>query len=226
MYFLRVIETRDKIGDADTRMQERAKKLRALRKEKKRRPYIMPQKEPPRGLERLSLRKQREYKAWLASADERETYRREHEEKEELRIAEVESRIAAIVSEQEADAALLESLETEHGELIALDVLSGEYTATEPMVTIARFLAQNRADTLMEAINLYHQELHWQRMEDIASEQRNAALAMQKQQQLQQRRQQRYMEQMAAEQNARLDSIQQSADEARFFSELNFWLDL
>lgn len=192
----------------------------------KRRTYYEPVVEKPTGLAALSGKKRRAYDRWLLEAPKRAKEKADFEAAEDRRIApiskeldEVEQQLDQCYDQAKADA-------QEFADLCAQHIIAPAYRKDDIPKILFLYLYNGRAHTLQDAINLYHQELHNQKMEDIAREQAAQARA------------DHYAEMQAIQAAARehaeaLDAIHSEAAAARrsienieFTADMMFWLNL
>lgn len=226
IYFSEVMHILSDMEKAEQRIFNRRPQISALKLELKRRTFPMPYKAPPSGLAALSPKKKREYQNWLANAPQRDAEQRVKEAEEDLRIKAVEEKLSVLEKQQEADAILAVSKETEYVNKLDEGILPDEYAKQKSMKAIIQYLITDRAHTLTDAINLYCQEQHWERLEKIALEQKKELIESQQRMEMQQKH---HMAQMRAMQRQQAEELQESmdatrraAEDAKFYAEMNF----
>lgn len=229
-YFLNVLKIRAEISNVTKIINEQDNLIQGLSLDLKRREFHIPQMSPPKGLSAFSPKKQRIYKSWLAGSHIREAELAEKEDAEDRRIFNVQNQLKELEQEQKRNLELLGELNSKHSEFLALHVLSSEYMEENTLATIVRYFVSNRADTITEALNLYHQEQHWKHMENIAKQQMTESAASHKRQEYLQQYHSAQMaimqQEQAREMHNALTDIKRSADDAKFYSELNLFLNL
>lgn len=190
----------------------------------------MPTMEKPTGLAALSSRRKREYQEWVSKVDERQAELARKEKEEDNRIKELNKQIKQYRTESFSSLSELKELVDAHGELCQLQIISPDYRDRETLERLLSYLFNCRANTLSEAINVYHEEKHREQMEAMMVKQTHIA-----QQQLQaqreaernaQRRQMELLEeqQLARAEQARAARKQQSLlEDIRFYQQINYW---
>ena len=202
-----------------------------LERQKERRPlppvYEMP---PPTGFD-LFGRKRREYENWLAQAPQREARRRQAAEAEELRIAKAEEELSELNKKREimhnCGPLLLELCK----KLNYMHVIAPDYRKTPVPEILANYLRANRANTLQEAVNLYHEEEFRREMLNLQKQQiielRRAASLQQtalRRQQEQRAREKAAIQEYQQAATEELRGIRNAVDWIAFYEALNFWL--
>lgn len=209
------------------RKAERDKRLQTLEVQVKGRrtfPKETPM-QPPSGLARFSSRKQREYQTWLAEAPMREKTRQRKEAEEAARIEGLQKQYSDLQSEALEDAVNMNVLAAEYKDLLAKQVIAPDYQKFDVPEMLLMYLFNARANTLAEAINIYHEEMYRMEMRSLAEQQRQEARAAQRRQAA------LAMQQLEAqrEQAAHLLEAEKSAKAARAAAEnaeLLAWIDL
>lgn len=204
---------------------ERQKRQRFLVQNMTRKKLTFPSMSKPSGLAALSGARRREYERWLAAAPEREAEQRRFEEREDARIAGLNEEWKAIqmisVRERESARVIAERY-TAH---MLKQVIPPDYREDEAMRLLLGYLSNNRAHTLTDAINLYHQEQHWRAMEEIADQQRRDIQAAQQQQQRLLREQIALQREQMVREAEHMRAVESDAAAARRAAEsADFWL--
>lgn len=227
MYLNKLITLREQsAGWIESRKIELQNHIAALQMERKRRTYYERIVEKPTGLAALSGSKRRAYEQWLADAPKREQEKLLFEKKEDNRIAAVEEKIASLEKERDDGNRKALLAAKEFMEVCHRQIIPPEYRKDDIPKILFLYLYNGRAHTLEAAINLYHQELHYQKMEEIAKQQARQAQAA-------------YYAQMQAisdaeqERRAAINEIRDEVSSARrsienieFNTDMIFWLNL
>ncbi len=229
MYLASVIHAMQDIAAADKEIENRQLLIRAKEIEARRTEFNAEVMEKPSGLSALSLSKNRRYQKWLEEAPRREAALNRKREEENLRVVAVEQRLAELQTEQNGDLDKKRQAEEQLDFLLSQNILPEEYSAPGPLLSITGYLVKNRAHTLTDAINLYHQESHWRQMENMMEDQGRAARRHQKYMEEEQQAQQRFLQNMAAHQahemqelHRKIDEARSDIDDAKFFAEMAY----
>lgn len=192
----------------------------------KRRTYYEPVVEKPTGLAALSGSKRREYQRWLDSAPERQRKREQFETEEDARLAALEAKRKEL--EQEYNHGFSEALAAakQFQQVCWRHILPPEYRKDDIPKILFLYLYNGRAHTLTDAINLYHQELHYRKLEDIAREQARQAQASHYAQMQAISDAAREHAQAMAELKEEAASARRSIENIEFNTEMMFWLNL
>lgn len=217
------------------RKAERDKRLQTLEVQVKGRrtfPKETPM-QPPSELPRFSTRRRREYQArqqreyqtWLAEAPMREEARQRKQAEEDARIEGLKKQYSDLQSEALEDAVNMNVLAAEYKDLLAKQVIAPDYQKFDVPEMLLMYLFNARANTLAEAINIYHEEMYRMEMRSLAEQQRQEARAAQRRQAA------LAMQQLEAqrEQAAHLLEAEKSAKAARAAAEnaeMLAWIDL
>lgn len=181
--------------------------------------------EKPVGLAALSGTRRRKYEQWLAAAPEREAEQRRFEEREDIRIAKLQKEWKAIqlISDHERETARV--VVNEYTDHMLRQVIPPDYREDEAMRLLLYYLQNNRAHNLTDAINLYHQEQHWRKMEEIADQQRRDIVLAQQQQQRLLREQLMMQREMMEREAEHMRAVESEVTAARRAAEsADFWL--
>lgn len=229
MYLAAIIHAMQDIAAVDKKIENRKLLIKAKEIETKRVEFNIPTMEKPSGLSSLSRSKNKKYQKWLEEAPIREAELKKKNEIEEQRIAVVKTKLSELQSAQNKDLEIKIQAEEQLHHLLEQNILPDEYTAAVPIVTITGYLVKNRAHTLTDAINLYHQERHWLQMENMMEDQGRAARIHHRHMEEQQHQQQKFLEKMAVRQmnemqalHQKLDEVRSDAADAKFFAEMAF----
>lgn len=224
-YLYEVTRYKKEFESYDLRKREREKQLQTLEVQTKcRRTFPVDYREPPKGLSRLSSRKRMEYQRWLDDAPKREAERKRKEKEENERIAVLKKQYSTLQDEAFQDATQMAVVAKNFKELMLKQVIAPDYRDGNIPETLLMYLFNGRANTLAEAINIYHEEVHRMEMKAIAEQQRrDAYLAQQRQldmtwQQLEAQREQ-------AEQMASIAKASEETKNAAKNAELLMWLN-
>lgn len=132
---------------------------------------------PPSGLARFSSRKQREYQTWLLDAPRREEMRQRKEAEEAARIENLQKQYDDLEREALEDSTSMLVLAEEYRALLAKQVIAPDYQQFDVPEMLLMYLFNARANTLAEAINIYHEEMYRMQMRSIAEQQQQEARA-------------------------------------------------
>lgn len=222
LYLANVIRISKEFHEFMARRDEYNKKIDAVKSQMKRRTYYVSEMSEPVGLERLFPSRMRAYKQWLADEPKRKKEKKKFEKSEDKRIADLQNKVKELEQERNEDykenyhwAGDFEREMTRH-------IIAPEYRKDGVPEILLFYLFNGRAQTLTDAINLYHQELHWSKMEDIAKEQsRQAQAAYYRQESMLLEQAQMQREQLQEMQNT-ADQALAAAKSAEFYSEMNY----
>lgn len=162
-------------GWAESEGKELKNRIAALQMERKRRTYYERTMEKPTGLAALSGSKRRAYEQWLAEAPKREQEKMLFEKTEDTRIAAIEEKLAVLDKKLEDGNRKALQAAKEFMEVCHRQIIPPEYRKDDIPKILFLYLYNGRAHTLEAAINLYHQELHYQKLEEIAAQQARQA---------------------------------------------------
>lgn len=198
-------------------------------KERKQLPaeYEMPK---PTGIDPFG-KKRKAYKEWLAAAPQRQARRRQAEEAEDARVAKIEQELEFLNEKYEVmhrcGPLILELCK----KLAYMHVIAPDYRKSPTPETLAHYLRTNRANTLQEAVNLYHEEHFRQETLELQKKQlKELRYAASLQQTALRRQQEQHAQEMVAVQAAQnavtgeLRRIRDAADWIAFYETMNFWL--
>ena len=201
-------------------------RIDAVYLERKRRTYCERVVEKPTGLAALSSSKRQEYRKWLKEAPEREKERQKFEAEEDARQAEIEKRLQVLEAERKAGSLEARANAEKFMHVCLQQIIPPAYRKDDIPKILFLYLFNGRAHTLENAINLYHQELHYQKMQEIANEQVKQARA-------DHYAQMQAIQEAAAERRAALNEMKEEISSARrsienieFNSEMLFWMNL
>lgn len=167
----------------EQRKKERNTKIQALEMQIQcKKTFALPYKAPPSGFARLSSRKKMEYQRWLDDAPEREKEKRKKEEEENKRIADLKMQYDKLTDEALEEAGQMADKANRFKELMLRQVIAPDYRDGDIPQLLLMYLFNGRANTLTEAINVYHEEMHRLEMKKIAEQQnRESHEALQRQ---------------------------------------------
>lgn len=224
-YLYEVTRYKKEFEKFELRRVEREKQLQTLEVQSKcRRTFPMAYREPPKGLERLSSRKKAEYQRWLDDAPKREAERQRKEKEEAERIAVLKKQYQEMLNEALDDAAKMNGMVKEYEKLVLKQVIAPDYRAGDIPQTLLMYLFNGRANTLAEAVNIYHEEMHRIEMKTIAEQQRRDAYIAQ-QRQLDMAWQQLEAQREQSEQLAAIAKASEETRDAVKNTEFLMWLD-
>lgn len=226
MYLNELISLREKINQWERDRDDIQTREQAINLQRKRRTYYEPVVEKPTGLAALSGSKRREYQRWLDSAPERQQKREQFEVEETARLEALEAKKKEL--EQEYNHGFSAAMETakKFQQVCLQHILAPEYRKDDIPKILFLYLFNGRANTLEAAINLYHQELHYQKLEDIAKEQARQARASHYAQMQVIREAQEEQNQELSALREELTTARRAAENASFNTEMLFWLNL
>ena len=230
LYLAEVLHILDEIRDSAARIEIRSLLIDAAIIEKNRKTFHVPCMEPPTGINSLLPWKRKEYQRWVSDAPKRKAEINRKEAAEDIRVNEVVEKLRILREEQNNDTELFQASEQNLKNILSMNVVPKDYVTYNSLVKIARYLVSDRAHSLTDAINLYHQELHWNKMECMAREQMEQTAAHQKRMEIEQRRNAQKMQQMhseyVTEMREKINDAKQAAEDAKFYAELNFLRNL
>lgn len=227
MYLRNAILLKQEIDEKLQQKKEREKELSVLELEKQRRPVGQTSyMEKPTGLRALFPSEKRAYQQWLADAPKREKEKQELEEAESERVRAVQEKYYQVFDQNLKETYKTTELVNKYNAMLGQHIIAPEYRQEPIMQTILLYLFENRAQTLAEAVNLYREEEHRNKMQCLAEEQlHQTELARREQQRL--ALQQMEMQQERFDQIAReLEETKKAAKDAKFYSEWDFWMNL
>lgn len=223
IYINTLIKILERVDEIKMENESRQTKINGLSAMRKRKVFTVPTMDKPTGLAALSSRRKREYEVWLSKAGERKAELEKKERSEDERIKKLNDQIRQYQDESFAALAEMKQLVDALGELCRLQIIAPEYRDLEILERLLSYLFTCRANTLSEAINVYHEEKHREQMKAMMEKQTQIA-----QQQLQAQRaaernaQRRQMELL--EEQARAARKQQSLlEDIRFYQQMNYW---
>ena len=229
-FFVQYLQAMDNYNDATARIKSADIRIAALEMDSKRRTFPIARKEPPHGLAALSLKEKRAYQRWLDAAPEREAEQREKERAEDLRLKEVEQQLLTLKQQREQDALIADTSKNDLDVISGSGILPRAYLQPQIVIMLAKLFVTNRAHTLTDAINLYHQEMHWQEMSNMQKQQmeENAAAhrVLAAQNQMYARQILAEQRETAAELRDSLDDIKRSVNEVKFYAEMEYLYNL
>lgn len=182
-YLYEVTKYKKEFESYELRKKEREKQLQNLEVQTQcRRTFPVEYKMPPSGLERFSSKKKMEYQRWLDDTPKREAKRQQQEKEEDERIAMLKKQYSELQSEALNDVARMNGLAKKFEELMLCHVIAPDYRGGDIPQMLLMYLFNGRANTLAEAINIYHEEMYRLEMKAIAEQQRkDAYIARQRQ---------------------------------------------
>ncbi len=196
-----------------------------IRSQKKRRTISFPVVEKPTGLASLSRSKNKRYEKWLSEAPQREQELKSFEEKENNRIGE-------LVKEEEAldllvanERNYLFKLTEEFKNHMLRQIIPPDYRNNDILRLLLSYLMDNRAHTLTDAINLYHQEKHWKSLENIAAQQKNEIRRAREEQEALMREQIWQQAEHMREMQSAANATKRAAEGAEFWLMMNYFKD-
>lgn len=228
-YLYEITRCKKEFEDFSHRSEERKKQINALEVQTRRRTFPMEYREPPRGFAALSRRKKQNYQTWLNAAPSRETEHKRREAEEDARIAALHKQIAQLQDEELRDTGRTLALSNKYKDHMMRQVLAPDYRQGDIPQLLLTYLFNGRAQTLTEAINLYHEEKYRLDMRNLAEQQRREMLANQQRQlnmawqQMEMQRQQVELQQKTLE---TAKEARTAAKNAEFLSWLNLLSDL
>lgn len=168
-YLCSLTKKQKEFEETQKRSKLRSQRRHSLSQGLNRKTFDFPVMEKPTGF--FNRKKELEYRSWLANAPAREARKAQLEAQEDARIAADKQEIQRLNQENDEDYARAKILVEEIKTLFQRQILPPGYRMDNIPGILLFYLFNCRANTLTEAINLYHQELHCQKMEDIAAEQ-------------------------------------------------------
>ncbi len=229
-YLQRVDQLERAILNLNRCKEQTERRIFALEQEAKRRSIPLPTKEKPSGLSGRFGQKKREYERWLAEAPQRKAAWEEACRQEEQRVQDVNRTIEQLRAENEERLALGKQFIEKYRDLLVLHVLPPDYRLGGIPGLLLSYLMNNRADTLSQAISLYHEEQYREEMVSLAREQnQKLQAAMDRQVASDLRREaneaafQHAVMQRVSEVADEATRTRKAAEEAAFYEKLNFW---
>ena len=198
-------------------------------KERKEMPaeYEMPK---PTGFDPFG-KKRRAYEEWLAAAPQRQARRRQAEEAEDTRVAKIECELKEVKEKYQVMHRCGPKILELCKKLAYMHVIAPDYRKPPIPETLAHYLRVNRANTLQEAVNLYHEEQFRKDTLELQKQQlKEIRYAASLQQTALRRQQLQYAQEMASLREAQhavteeLKGIRSAADWIAFYEVMNFWL--
>ncbi len=228
-YLNTVIKTKEKIDEIARRNDFLRTRNDALGNEQRRRaapPGEIVMK--PTGLAALSKRKKKEYEAWLSRAEERKNERLLWEKKEDERLASLQEEINRNNNEIFSNLNTMWELAEQYKKLVFMHVIAPEYREDSIIEKLLSYLLSSRAQTLAEALNIYHEELYRESMLNLQKEkirqeeksQQRMEVALQSMLRQQAKAQQEYMEAHTAQMRELAEEARQTRKAAE---RLEFW---
>ncbi len=189
--------------------------------------YEMPK---PTGMD-LFGKKRKAYEEWLAQAPQREARRKKAEEAEDARLAKIGRELSEAKENYEVmhrcGPLLLELCK----KLNYMHVIAPDYRKSPTPEILSHYLRTNRANTLQEAVNLYHEEQFRKEILELQSKQlKELRHAASLQQTALRRQQEQHAREMAAIRDAQqniseeIGRIRTATDWIEFYEMMNFWL--
>lgn len=228
MIYLRdTIALKKEIDKCMQNVEVRDERLRILEIERKRRTITMPPPmQKPTGFAALFSANQRAYEKWLSEAPEREKERLRLEEEEEQRVTKLKKEYSSLQDENFAELGYAHKLVKQYTEQMQRQIIAPNYRDVHILETLLLYLFNNRAQTLTDAINLYHEEQHRLTMQNLAEQQRRQIeIAREEQMRLawQQMESQREQLQQIAKS---AKEAEEAAKQAKYYAELDFLMNL
>lgn len=175
-YLYEVVKYKKEFELYEQRKNERDKKINTLEMQIQcKKTFPLPYKSPPSGFARLSSRKKIEYQRWLDDAPKREEEKRQKEEEENKRIEGLKSQYDKLTDEALEDSVQMVEKANKFKELMLRQVIAPDYRDGDIPQLLLMYLFNGRANTLTEAINVYHEEMHRLEMKTIAEQQQREA---------------------------------------------------
>lgn len=170
MYLGELLDTKGVLEQIDQEQKLLKKEQDKLSHQCKRKQMVMPIMPKPTGLAALSARKKREYEYWLNNADQREAEKKRFDEEEDKRIQLVEQKKDEVTNNIFKNIGKIHELVEHYQEMILRQIIPPDYRKGEIMTLLMDYLLNGRANTLTDALNLYHAEVHYGNMERLAAE--------------------------------------------------------
>ncbi len=175
-YLYEITRYKKQFQEHEQRKAARSQKIQTLEQEIKcRRTFPEPYMAPPSGFARLSRRRMRVYQQWLNDAPKREAERKEKEKEESDRIGALNKQYNELQDEAFTDIVKMNTVALEYKKLMDRAVLAPDYRDGDIPHILLMYLFNGRANTLTEAVNLYHEEQHRMELLAIAQQQRREA---------------------------------------------------
>ena len=227
---LRILDQFDKL---DLECSQRRAKADILMEEANRRKFTMPVMEKPNGFAALSRKKVRVYEEWLSHEEERKAELALKEKQEDERIASLQKDINKLHNECFAIITAQQELSEMHKRECEKQIIAPDYRDRGTLAKLLSYLFNGRANTLAEALNLFHLEQHQAIMEQNAIQQTRVAQAQliaQRQAEESQMRMQMNMldeqRRLREDQNRAMQKIANKLDDIRFYEEMQFLQNL
>lgn len=227
LYLRDASDMKREINERLAALEECERQKRAAEKEMQRRPIqALPEMEKPTGLAALMPGRKQEYERWLRDAPWREEERVRREAEEDRRVEAAKRRYSELSDQCWTDTLAARELSGRYKAHMLRQVIHPDYRKDGVPEMLFLYLMNGRAQTLTEAQNLYHEEQY-----------RSAMLSQMQEQTRQIERarieQQRAAREMMEMQRERMDHIahlmeetRDAAKDAKFYAELNFWMNL
>lgn len=175
--------------------KKRDTRIEGLKALTKRKQFYLPTRSAPQkptGLSALSSSKRQKYEKelwdynlWVSQEGDRRAILAQQEKEEDDRITNIYQEINQIRDEQFATINAMAELTELHRQEYEKQIISPDYRDPEILELLLSYLFNNRANTLTEAINLYHEEMHRRQVEQMLNKQsRFAELQLKTQQQM------------------------------------------
>jgi len=149
---------------------------------------------------RIKRSDKKAHKVWVARAPEREKAKAEFDKKERERMAPYTLKLSELADKRLSRSFEAQKLVQEYESLLVLDYLAQDYRKNDVPFILLCYFINGRANTLTEAVNLFHQESHQMRLEELQHQQMESA--------------RRAHERMLAEQRSANRELNAKADEA------------
>lgn len=203
---------------------ERLERINFLKNQMTRKTLTFPILEKPRGLAALSSYKKRQYQEWLSNESKREEEKKCFDKKEDERIQKLNTEMTALQALIEYDGVQANLVLDEYKDHMLRNIIPPAYRDDAILRIFFSYLVNSRAHNLTDAINLYHQEKHWQNLEEIAEQQRKDIKEAQRRQESLLREQIAMQEEYLQQQQEQLHELQRTADAARSAAQWSeFW---
>lgn len=171
LYLNSIIQIKRQIDECSDRMNMLRSKNAALSNETKRRcPPDEPFMHKPSGLAALSKKKKKEYEDWLAKEDERKQTRLQWNLNENQRMQMVREEIERNDDEIFSKLNSMREQIEKYKELMQMHIIAPEYREENIVEKLLSYLMCSRAQTLTEALNVYHEEAYRDNMLNLQKE--------------------------------------------------------
>lgn len=177
LYLNTMIRIQEQIDKMTADNRERRIRADGLLATTERRKFYLPTKEKPTGLSALSRKKKQEYQEWLSKANEREAELRRKEQEEDNRIASIHKEIEQLNKESFATINAMYELADMFEVECKKQIIAPDYRDKETLKKLLGYLYNGRANTLAEALNLFHEDKHREEIIGIMDEQTRIARA-------------------------------------------------